>query len=198
MMVAGIRAELGPLLCIAKLLPIPPVQNALSITKRMDEYGRSAIENHKQHVMTASSKTSTSLFSKFLDPTKNQELSLTEISVEASNLIVAGSDTTASSLTYLIWSLLRPQHHRIKEKLLAEFADLPTDTPVLQLDQLKYLDAVIKESLRLYGAAPASLPRICPSGGAQLGQYFIPGGTTVSVQAYTVHRNGSIFEDPDR
>ncbi|EXJ86111.1 hypothetical protein A1O1_06480 [Capronia coronata CBS 617.96] len=213
MMIAGIRAELGflgPLLRVAKHIPVGPVQNALTLNDRMDEYGLAAIENHKRHVMAASqsndngqmspsnSNSNSSLFSKFLDPTRNQELSLPQISAEASNLIVAGSDTTAVSLTYLIWSVLRPRHRNVKQKLLAEIESLPIDASLAEISQLKYLQAVINESLRLYGAAPGSLPRVSPPGGAKLGgRYNIPEGTIVGAQAFTVHRDGAIFPDPD-
>ena len=131
--------------------------------------------------MPASDTESASLFSKFLDPTKHQESSLPEISAEAPNLIVAGSYTTAVSLTYLIWILLRPQNGDIKDKLLDEFTGLCLKTPAPQLGQLKYLNCAIDESSRQYGAAPGSLTRNFPSEGAKLGQYVIPGGTTVSV-----------------
>ena len=198
MMISGVRAEMGPVVRVAKYLPIPAFQKALALEKRMDEYGLAAIENHKKHIVNSTVKQPTSLFSKFLDPTKNQELSLPEISAEASNLIVAGSDTTAISLTYLLWSLHRHQHRNIKQRLLAEIAPLPIDAPLSELSQLKYLIAVVNESLRLYGAAPGSLPRICPPGGVKVGPYFIPEGTTISVQAYTMHRDASIFEHPER
>lgn len=198
MMISGIRAELGPILRIAKHLPFPAIQKALKIGARMDEYGLAAIENHKKLVMESADRRSTSLFSKFLDPMKNQELSLQEISAEASNLIVAGSDTTAVSLTYLLWSIYRPQHRLIKQKLLAEIAPLPTDAPLSKLGQLTYLNAVINESLRLYGAAPGGLPRICPPGGAKMGPYYLPESTTVTAQAYTMHRDISIFTEPER
>src|SRR5690348_12255888 len=115
MMIAGIRAELRPLLRIAEFLPIKSLQNALGLNERLDSYGLAAIENHREYVARSQDKESASLFSKFLDTTKNQELSLPQISAEASNLIIAGSDTTAVSLTYLIWSVLRPQHRHIKE-----------------------------------------------------------------------------------
>ncbi len=59
------------------------------------------------------------------------------------------------------------------------------------------MNKVIDETLRLYSAAPGSLPRIVPAGGAILGGYHIPGGTTVSTQAYTFHRNPKIFPNPE-
>ena len=198
MMIGGIRAEMGPLVKIAEKLPIKSVQHALSLNDRLDAAGATAIENHKDHIGKTGEGGHQTLFSKFVDPTKNQELSIHAIGAEAGNLIVAGSDTTAVSLTYLVWTLLRPQHRQIKEKLLIEIASLPVDAGMTDIISLKFLRQVIDESLRLYGAAPGSLPRIAPSEGAELGKYFVPGGTTVSVQAYTLHRDGNVFADPER
>lgn len=197
-MISGIRSEFTSFFSLAESLPIPSLQIALKLGQRLDTYGRAAIENHQQFVVGSREGDSTSLFSKFLDPSKNKELSVAQISTEASNLIVAGSDTTAVSLTYLVWSLLRPQHRAIREKLLAEIDTLSADASLADISKLRYLRMVIDESLRLYGAAPGSLPRVCPPGGTRLGKYFIPGGTTVSVQAYTLHRDAAIFADPEK
>jgi cytochrome P450 len=198
MMISGIRAELSTFVKLAGYLPIPTIQNALKLSERLDAYGRAAIENQKEYLNSSKDTVSTSLFSKFLDSTKNNELSIPQISAEASNLIIAGSDTTAVSLTYLVWTLHRPQHRDIKEKLLVELDSLPMDASLADVSNLRYLRMVVDESLRLYGAAPGSLPRVCPPKGAKLGGYFMPGGTIVSTQAYTLHRDGTIFEDPER
>lgn len=198
MMISSMRADFPRLMKLAKFLPVKSLQNALKLNDRMEEYGLAAIKNHREHVALSSDSTSASLFSKFLDPTKNQELSLRQISAESSNLIVAGSDTTAVSLTYLVWSVLRPQHRAIKEKLMAEIDSLPNNASLAEIGTLKYLKNVIDESLRLYGAAPGSLPRVTPAEGAKLGDHFLPPGTTVSVQAYTVHRDETNFQSAER
>ena len=190
--------EMGRLVKLAKRLPIKSLRHALKLRDRLASYGVAAIENHQQLVMRSGSSAHQSLFSRFLDPSKNQDFSVPQISAEASNLIVAGSDTTAVSLTYLIWMLLRPRSRKVKEKLLAEILPLSPDAPVTTLTQLEYLNAVISEGLRLYGAAPGSLPRVSPTGGAWIGEYYIPEGTSVSAQAYTTHRDESVFESPDR
>lgn len=52
---------------------------------------------------------------------------------------------------------------------------------------------VINEALRLHSAVPSALPRRVPPEGATLGGYYIPGGTTVSTQAYTLHRHRELF-----
>jgi cytochrome P450 len=198
MMISGIRTELSTFVKLAGYLPIPSIQNALKLSERLKAYGRAAIENHKEYINSSTGLNSISLFSRFLDSSQNGDLSIPQISAEASNLIVAGSDTTAVSLTYLVWAVNRPQNRETKRKLQAEIESLPLDASLVDISDLKYLRMVVDESLRLYGAAPGSLPRVCPPGGAKLGDYFIPAGTTVSTQAYTLHRDGAIFENPER
>ncbi|KAI7969201.1 hypothetical protein EIK77_006106 [Talaromyces pinophilus] len=198
MIISGIRAELSTFVKLAGYLPIPPVQNALKLSDRLNTYGRVAIENHKEYINSSAGSNSISFFSRFLDSSRNGDISIPQISAEASNLIIAGSDTTAVSLTYLVWAVNRPQNREIKRKLQAEIDSLPLDASLADISELKYLRMVVDESLRLYGAAPGSLPRVCPPGGAKLGDYFIPGGTTVSTQAYNLHWDGAIFENPER
>lgn len=117
-----------------------------------------------------------------------------DIVIEATGLIVAGSDTTGITLTYLVWAVLsRPQ---LKDDLQKELSALPQNYTDQDLEDFPLLNAVIDETLRLYGAAPGGLPRRTPpGGGAQLGGYNIPRGTTVTTQAYTIHRDETIFED---
>jgi cytochrome P450 len=198
MMISGFRSELGLVLKLAEYFPMKALRDDLRINDRLEAHGLAALENHRENVTKIPEKDSASLFSKFLSTTNKQELSLPQIYSEASNLIIAGSDTTAVSLTYLVWSLLRPQNASIKEKLIKEIETLPQHACLTEISALKYLTAVINESLRLYGAAPGSLPRMTPVGGARLGEYFVPAGTTVSVQAYTLHLEQSIFADPER
>ena len=44
-----------------------------------------------------------------------------------------------------------------------------------------------------YGAAPGGLPRMVPPGGADMGGYFLPEGTTVQTQAYSFHRDPELW-----
>lgn len=200
-MISGIAAELGPLVTIAKRLPIPSLQAILATPHRLDEYGHQAIQNLKRHISSPSKDSNLSgacIFSKIIDQTKNAELSDFEIEHEAANLIVAGSDTTAISLTYLVWVLLHPSHRDIREKLDIELSALQPEPTNAQLAALPYLSAVLREGLRLFGAAPGSLPRVVPTGGAILAGYRLPGGAIVSTQAYSLHRDPDIFPDPER
>ena len=86
----------------------------------------------------------------------------------------------------------------LQKALEEEVVELDDPIADSKLETLPILNAVIKETLRLYGAAPGALPRIAPISGVKLGEYLIPGGTTVSTQAWSLHRQPDIFCDPDR
>lgn len=199
-MMSGIAVELGPLVSITRLLPIPALQRILTLPQRLDDYGHHAIQNLKEHTSSPKDNnvSKACIFSKMIDRTKRFELSDYETEHEASNLIVADSDTTAISLTYLIWVLLHPLHRHIRAKLELELTAAHPNATNVELAALPYLSACLKEGLRLYGAAPGSLPRIVPAGGAVLAGYDLPGGATVSTQAYSLHRDPNIFADPER
>lgn len=125
------------------------------------------------------------------------------ISQEASNITIAGTDTTAIVLTYLVWAVLK--RPAVRQKLQAEVADpnLPPDPTGKELERLPYLNRVIEETLRLYTPISQSLPRTVPVAGATLSGYALPPGMTVSTQAYTFYCDPSVYADalafsPDR
>ena len=63
------------------------------------------------------------------------------------------------------------------------------------LTQLPFLNAVLKESLRLYSPLPGFEPRSCPIDVIVDG-YNIPAGTVVGMSPYCLHREGSVFVQP--
>jgi len=94
--------------------------------------------------------------------------------------IAAGSDTTAITLSAILYFLIK--HPEKAKKLHQEISEYATsgkisDPVTFQEGQkMPYLTAVIKEALRLHPATGMILSRIVPSGGAVLGDYFFPAG----------------------
>lgn len=118
-----------------------------------------------------------------------------EVRVEAASFMIAGSDTTSNTLTYLIYAILNNPDVRAA---LTEELNALEDFTDASLEACTILSAVIKETLRLYNAAPTPFPRVVPPSGAELGAHFIPGGTVVMSQSWSAHRDPTIFPEPDR
>lgn len=120
--------------------------------------------------------------------------------------MIAGSDTTAISLRAIFYNLIRNPDKM--EKLRAELLDLErrvkaegADRPFTwsNVRELPYLSAVINESLRTHPAAGLPLERIVPLNGLQVGDTFIPAGTNIGCNAWTLHLDEKIWGDnPDR
>ncbi|EKG12681.1 Cytochrome P450 [Macrophomina phaseolina MS6] len=201
--VDGILAEL-PLLELLKYVPIPALQRLFSIHDSVGEFAATTASNS---VKQAAGDTG-SIFSRILAEGEKSGNQLSDLMMgrEARSLIIAGTDTTAITLTYLVWAVLsQPQLH---QDLLAELhreaaqANGGSDGDFRftdeQLEKLPLLTATVQECLRLYGAAPGGLPRNPPPGGATVGGVYLPESVIVSTQAWSLHRHPDIWEDPEK
>ncbi|KAM3077369.1 hypothetical protein ACMFMG_006719 [Clarireedia jacksonii] len=111
--------------------------------------------------------------------------------------IAAGSDTTAITLSSILYHLLKfPTTY---QKLRKEIDDAEKEgrisDPITfkEAQELPYLQATIKEGLRVHPAVGLGLQRVVPPEGATLAGEFIPGGSTVGINAWVAHRNPTIF-----
>ncbi|KAF4778325.1 TRI11 [Colletotrichum scovillei] len=171
----------------------------------LDSYGDRAVENLRQNSDRNRTLFATLLNALDADDTNDKEekenssnAKLTEEMVqrESRSMIIGGSDTTSITLAYLVWAVVKRPELRIK--LEDELAGLSPNFDDDALEKLPLLNAVIDETLRLYGAVPGQLSRSVPAGGATLGGYFVPGGVTVETQAYTLHRDPEVWPGPLR
>ena len=190
----AIRTTFPFLVRISEIVPIPIFRRAAESGAKMAKHAQESIERYKT-LSALNPNPKPTLFTRVFNAGKDGLTDL-EIRQEAGGYIVAGSDTTAITLTYLIHTVCKHKH--VQSKLVAELASLPKDTINRDVRELPYLNQVISETLRLYPAVPGALPRTVPLEGANLAGYQIPGGTTVATQAYSLHRDPSLFPDPER
>jgi hypothetical protein len=126
-----------------------------------------------------------------------------DIAAECADHLDAGLKTTSDTLMFALWALSLPGHRHYQQRLIAEVKEmgsilagngsiLPADV----CDRLPFLDAVIKETLRLYAPIPASQPRTS-NRDTTIDGYHIPAETVVSCQAFSLHRNPEVFPDPN-
>ncbi|KAN0096956.1 Cytochrome P450 [Tylopilus felleus] len=138
----------------------------------------------------------------------DQQMPDHDIISEMMGHMIAGSDTTSNSLSYLFWELSRRQD--ILSKLQAELDNAMPDCRVLPdlavLQKLPYLNAFIKEGLRLYTAVPSDLERVVPPSISKNGSlnepfdlmgYALPPGTVIATQSWSMHRDPAVFPSPD-
>lgn len=190
------RNELSWIFPILRHLPFKGIRDIVNADNVVFEHGAKAVQN----MSSASDGLSTAnLFSQMLAQAQGQEkteIKDSTVRTEAGNLIVAGSDTTAITLTYLVWAVL--SQPRLQAALEAEVCSLSSNLTFDELKSAPLLNSVIEETLRLYGAAPGALPRVVPGKGLSVRGYFIPPGTVVSTQAYTLHQDSTVFPDAHR
>ncbi|KAH9204888.1 cytochrome P450 oxidoreductase [Leptodontidium sp. 2 PMI_412] len=117
--------------------------------------------------------------------------------------VFAGSDTTAISLRSVLYYLLK--NPRILMKVVAEIDDTVGDRDCSQLpisfnesNRMPYFQAVLKEGMRMHPAVGLLLERKVPENGAIIAGTWLPGGTTVGINPWVLHRNKRVFgEDAD-
>jgi cytochrome P450 len=129
------------------------------------------------------------------DPETGARLSDEDICDELIIFLFAGHDTTATTLTYALWSL--GHHPEYQERVAKEVAALP-DRPLTPDDipQLGYTVQVIRESLRLCPPAPTGTRMV--NRDVEVGGYLVPKGTMLVVGRMAVQRDPTLWEDPLR
>lgn len=193
---ASLRSTFPSLLHLANTFPIPIFRSVLQASKNMKQYATDSLHRYQRLIESDHPKQlPKTLFTKLFVAEADDKLPFKEVLDEAQSYIVAGSDTTANTLTYLTWAVCRRPD--VKAALLQELRKLPKTFSEPDLQNLPYLNNVINESLRLYSAAPSTLPRVVPPGGVEIGKHWLKQGTTVSAQPFTVHRDHRIFPNPD-
>lgn len=128
----------------------------------------------------------------------NRALTSGEIFTNASLLILAGSETTATLLSGLTYHLLRNQtaYKKLIHEIRSTFRT-SKDITLQSTQALPYLSAVLEEALRIYPPAPSAFPRVVPPGPGELidGQH-VPAGTTVGVHQAAAYHSSRNFHAP--
>lgn len=124
------------------------------------------------------------------------DLSKEETFSEAVLMLFAGTDTTSNMLSWIHYLLMT--HPEISLKVTEELrlVSLPLDYQTCT-DVLPYLQAVIKEALRVYPVAPGTPVRLAPPAGITIKGYNFPAGTELAVPIYSLHRSPFLWKNPD-
>ncbi len=124
-----------------------------------------------------------------------QPLSEEQLRDELATMIMSGHETTADALVWTYYLL--SQHPDAQERLVAELDEVLQGRPPSpeDLPRLRYTEAVVKESLRLY--SPAWITSREAIRDCELGGFHVPAGTTLGVSQWVTHRDPRYYEEPE-
>ncbi|KAK5633897.1 hypothetical protein RRF57_009611 [Xylaria bambusicola] len=176
---------------VAKCIPLSVAGNFNPMLRQTKNMVKIILNSYDQYTRRTTQSSLPVIFD-FL-----QSLPADQQKAEAINMFIAGSDTTAFTLTTALFHILQlPEVKKtLVECLDEEFGKAETIPSLLQLEQVKYLRACINEALRLGMAVPGILPRIVP----KRAQPFIvdgkvaPPGTLVGISAYTMNTDPQVW-----
>ncbi len=119
-----------------------------------------------------------------------------ELRDEMFTLLMAGHETTATSLAWVFHALL--QRPDVLERVHAELDAVVGDGPLApeHVSRLLYLDAVVKETARLTPVAPFTSRLLTRP--ARIGGHDLPAGVAVAPCIYLTHRRPDVWPDPLR
>jgi cytochrome P450 len=106
----------------------------------------------------------------------------------------AGVTTTTDALLALMFQLSLPKNIHRQQRLREELSNLE---PKVEVTEVKFLDYVIKESLRLHPPVIGSLDRITTEA-ITVDGIHIPSGMEIGAQPYSLHWNADVFPSPDQ
>ncbi|TVY75669.1 Cytochrome P450 monooxygenase [Lachnellula suecica] len=122
-------------------------------------------------------------------------LSQEEVESETILQIIAGSDTTAVAIRIICLYLITTP--RVLERFRAEYSNASISSPIQDIEarNLPYLQAIIKEGLRIWPPVVGLMAKEVPAGGDIVNGLFVPGGTSIGYCAFGMFRDKKIFGD---
>ncbi|CAN1829123.1 Desmethyl-deoxy-podophyllotoxin synthase [Linum perenne] len=128
-------------------------------------------------------------------------LSFTENKVEIKAVILdiflGGSDTSSTLVEWIMSELMKnPLVMQKAQKEVRQLFDEQGEVDESRLDELHYLQLIIKETFRLHPIAPLFLPRECRETVVVNG-YLIPEKTRVTINAWAIGRDPRHWTNPD-
>lgn len=124
-------------------------------------------------------------------------LDVQQIAANAVTIMVAGSETTATLLTGVVYLLTThaDKLQRLSSEVRSAFNN-DDEITLTSVGKLTYMLAVLNEALRHYPPVPTGLPRQVPKGGVQISGKFIPEGTVVAVWQFAVNHDAHFWTEP--
>ncbi|KAH7668545.1 Cytochrome P450 E-class group I protein [Dioscorea alata] len=112
------------------------------------------------------------------------------------DIFIVGTDTTSTTVEWTLAEMMnKPETIRKAQEELESVVGKEEMVDETHLPKLHYLEALVKESLRLHPPGPLLIPRY-PTATSSIGGFIILKGTKVFINAWAIHRNPTVWENP--
>jgi len=147
-------------------------------------------------------KKKVALLDLLLQSEEANQLSDSDVQEEIDTFIFEGHDTTTSAIAFTVYCLsVNPDVQRTLYEEIDSSVDPDSELTIAQIQDMKYLDLVVKESLRMFPSVPSVERSLVED--TVVGEHTLPKGTIVNMFIYGMHHQEEYFPnafkfDPDR
>ncbi|OLN95255.1 Versicolorin B desaturase 4 [Colletotrichum chlorophyti] len=189
------------MLPIASMINYYPILNAIftrfepkSVTEQRVTHCKHSEERVNKRLQDGSEQPD--VWNLVLAAKEGKQLTIEEMHSNAELFMLAGSETTATLLSGCIYNLLTSpdKMKKLLDEIRGSFTKL-NDLTFEHLAELKYMNACLKEALRIYPPVPIGSPRVVLPGGQQILGKWIPAETRVSVHHWSTYQSEANFKN---
>ncbi|KAM9982503.1 hypothetical protein ACTFIZ_007027 [Dictyostelium cf. discoideum] len=166
-----------------------------NVTQQLLKLNNNNNNNNKEENEEKDKDERKSIVEAYLENYLNGEIKYESVLSSCTNLLLAGTDSSANTLSFLLVSLIN--NPEIQEKVYNEIITNLTNDEISINDRFKcpYTCAVIKETHRLYSIAPLSEPHYC-SNDVEIKGFKISKGTQIIQNIYSSSRSEQYWDKP--
>lgn len=133
------------------------------------------------------------------DPKTGEHLSQKDLWLETMMVLIAGSDTTSTSMAAVLYYLLHSHDAlaTVTHEVRSQFDSVDAITPAKVSSDCQFVRACCDEAMRLTPPVVHGPPRRVEAGGIQINGDYFAEDTTLMAPLYTMNRNAAFYDAPD-
>ncbi|XP_039145196.1 LOW QUALITY PROTEIN: trimethyltridecatetraene synthase-like [Dioscorea cayenensis subsp. rotundata] len=178
------------------------VKRMKKLSKKFDKFLEHVLDEHNERMVSEGENFVAKdmvdvLLQLAADPNLEVKLSRDGVKAFTQDLIAGGTESSAVTVEWAMSELLKQPH--IFEKATEELDQvIGNDRWVDEKDipNLPYIEAIVKETMRMHPVAPMLVPRLSRED-STIDGYDIPAGTRILVNVWTIGRDPTIWEAPN-
>ncbi|XP_027930342.1 cytochrome P450 71D9-like [Vigna unguiculata] len=168
--------------------------------QQTDQIMQSIVDDHRKTKSSAAQGQGELVENDLVDVLMKEEFGLSDNGIKAVILDIygGGSETSSKTITWAMAEIIKDP--RVMKKVQAEVREVfgkEGDPNESEMENLKYLKCVVKETLRLHPPGPLLLPRECGEA-CEIKGYHIPMKSKMIINAWAIGRDPNHWSEAER